>query len=261
MDELEATSRRNLERHLRYFGWLIGGLTIEKLGDRHFQITVGSHQIHVVNPNRWRRYRWGIPRQLRRLAHTYGATQFADVLAGKTALDIGANIGEFSLYASSMGAIVIAIEPDRTNLDVLKINLQGKGVRIVEKALWSETKDLTFFPAPLSADSSLIPGPSYETTYVVPAVRLDDLTAELGLGEIFFIKGDAEGAEPEVLTGARATLERTHYVALDCGMEREGADTVEASRQILSDTGFAVELLPRRRTILFGSNKRYGARS
>ena len=173
-------------------------------------------------------------------------------------LDIGANIGEFSLYARAKGAEVIAIEPDRVNLKALRKNLDGKGVRIVEKALWNETTSLPLYAVPMKADSSLIAVPHAET-YQVDAARLDDVTSELGVGEIFFVKGDAEGAESEVLSGAPATLARTRYVSLDCGPERQGQSTADWSTRILEEAGFYVELLKRRRTIVFGTNRRFAS--
>jgi FkbM family methyltransferase len=256
MNELSQTPRRKLLLHNLLFGGLTGRVTVTK-DDGHFVVTAGSEKIYLVNPDRWRRYRWGIPRQLRRLAFTYGASNYASEFAGRVVLDIGANIGEFSLYARSKGAEVIAIEPDRVNLEILKKNLAGKGIRIVEKALWKETATLTFYSAPGQADSALLPATAYDSAYEIEAVRLDDVTSELGLDEIFFIKGDAEGAEPEVLTGARSTLARTRFIAFDCGPERAGADTVDWSSKILEEAGFDVRLLDRRRTIVFGSNKRY----
>ena len=254
---LSSSSLRRLRQHNLLFGWLFGYVRIEPDGDEMCRVSVGSQNIHLVNPHRWRRYRRGIPRQLRRLARTYGATDHAKQFPGKLVLDIGANIGEFTLYARANGAQVIAIEPDRTNLKVLKKNVGIEGVRIVEKALWKETTRLPLYSAPMDADSGLIAAPTCAETYEVDAARLDDVTRELDAGEIFFIKGDAEGAEPEVLQGATATLARTHYISFDCGPERQGKSTADWSAIILEKAGFSVQLLKRRRTIVFGANKRF----
>jgi FkbM family methyltransferase len=246
-----------LRRHNLQLGWLFGFVKIEQEGD-FCRASVGPHSIYLVNPNRWRRYRRGIPRQLRRLARTYGATDHAKEFPGKTVIDIGANIGEFTLFAANHGAEVIAIEPDRENLQVLQKNVGTRPVRIVQKAVWKETTRLPLYAAPLDADSGLIAAPTATATYEVEAARLDDITKELGVGEIFFIKADAEGAEPEVLMGAPETLARTRYVSFDCGPEREGESTVAGARALLEDAGFRVELLKRRRTIVFGTNMRFG---
>jgi hypothetical protein len=52
-------------------------------------------------------------------------------------------------------------------------------------------------------------------------------------------------------------LARTHYIGFDCGPERHGTSTVDWSARILEQTGFDVQVLKRRRTIVFGANKRF----
>lgn len=259
MPSLSPSSLQRLQRHNMLFGWLFGRVQLAPISEEQCLVSVGRHSISLVNAERWRRYRRGIPRQLRRLAYTYGASDHAKKFAGKTIVDFGANIGEFTLYACANGAEVIAIEPDKTNLTVLKKNVEAKSVRIVEKALWKESTRMPLYSAPMAADSGLLAASTCTHSYEVDAVRLDDVMEELGVGEVFFIKGDAEGTEPEVLQGAVTTLSRTHYISLDCGPERHGETTVAWSKRLLEEAGFNVELLRRRRTILFGTNRRLAA--
>ena len=56
------------------------------------------------------------------------------------------------------------------------------------------------------------------------------------------IKCDAEGAEPEVLAGAVATLRKTRYVAIDCGPERGliGDRTNNEVKEILLSLDFEI---------------------
>lgn len=254
--ELSSKTLHALKRHNLLFAWWTGPVKLEKV-EKHYRVSIGDESIHIINPNRWRRYRRGITRQLLRLADTYGALSYAEFFHGKVVLDIGANIGEFSLFAHSKGAKVIAFEPDPVTLNVLYKNLGERQIRVIENALWKETTRLPLYSAPLKSDSGLIPPPQYDKILEIDAVKLDDVTADLGLHSIFFIKGDAEGAEPEVLLGATATLRRTHFIALDCGPERQGFTTIRDTTDILTDLGFTVKRLKRRRTILFGTNHRF----
>jgi FkbM family methyltransferase len=178
-------------------------------------------------------------------------------LSGATVIDIGANVGEFSRFVAKRAKMVLAVEPDRDNLPSLRQNLSGLNVRIVQKALWKEKAELEFYSAASDADSSLIKPQEYKESYRVEAVPLDDLTEEFGLGEILLIKADAEGAEPEVLDGAMRTLERTHYIAIDCGLERNGEDTFEACTRRLESAGFTVRRHRRRNDVLIGVNRRF----
>jgi hypothetical protein len=72
-------------------------------------------------------------------------------------------------------------------------------------------------------------------------VRVDDLVAEHGLAGPFVVKVDVEGAELQVLEGARATLEQTELVLLEVSFFRlvpggaELADVVAWMR----DAGFS----------------------
>lgn len=224
-----------------------------------FRLSSGGRAIYLVSLPRWRWYRWGIDTRLRDLAAQYGILGLETQFAGKTILDIGSNIGEFALFAHENGAKVIAFEPDPRHIEALNKNFAGLPIEIVAKALWNEKTTLTFYSATATADSSLIEPKAVERKLDVEAVTLDEFAAERGIGEIFLIKADAEGAEPEVLSGARETLKRARYIAIDCGPERKGADTVAESRAILESVGFNVDLLPGGRMVLFCRNTAFDA--
>lgn len=218
-----------------------------------WRVTVGKQSLHIASKKRWTLYRKGVDVRMERLARIYGATKLASEFAGKTVLDIGANAGEFALWAHERGARVVAFEPDPLAFKALVANTSDTNIATIDAAAWNENGNRPLFMDTKGASSSLIgSGDGHE----VRTRRLADVLDEAGIDEVFFLKADCEGAEPEMLEGAREALPRITYIAIDCGPEREGEDTVKACEAILRDAGFEVERMPSRRVVLFGRNKK-----
>lgn len=125
-------------------------------------------------------------------------------------LDIGANIGLYSLIAATrrLAGEVIAFEPDARSLGALQANLLINGIAdIVEvKAIALSDHDgmVRFTPDP--GTSSCRSRVSADGTVSVPCARLDTL---LSLeGKRLFFKIDIEGHELSALDGMRHVLER-----------------------------------------------------
>ncbi|MCK9549211.1 FkbM family methyltransferase [Aquamicrobium sp.] len=181
-------------------------------------------------------YRRGIKARIDKVASAYGIAQHVTLRPGDLVLDIGANIGEFSLWAAARGARVIAFEPDPTTLACLRDNVSGKVVEVEPVGLWHEPASLSFFTAPDEADGSFI-GNSGQSIQV-NALPLDAIMARRDFPAVRLIKMDAEGAEPEVLRGATETLKFTSFIAVDVGEERNGKSTLDQCQKILLSTGF-----------------------
>lgn len=140
-----------------------------------------------------------------------------DLRDGDVVVDIGANLGWYSLLAErqARGAVdVFAFEPDPDNFALLTANLALNGARrvtAVQQALSAEagTVRLHRYRDTNLGRHSVLPINDGETVEV-PAGRLDDFWASRGLGDRVprFIKIDVEGYELVALRGARAVLER-----------------------------------------------------
>lgn len=142
---------------------------------------------------------------------------------GAVFLDVGAHVGYHSLLASvrvGPAGKVIAFEPNPKTLVSLRRNLELSRATnvVVEPIACSDSEGmLTLFAGPPSntAAASLarrnaeLQGPSL-ASYRVRARRIDDVVAELGLQRVDVAKVDVEGAELQVVRGARATLARFH---------------------------------------------------
>ena len=135
-----------------------------------------------------------------------------------TVVDVGANIGYYTLLAAKRVKKVIAIEPDKECREILKINVEKnnfKNVKIIEKAagrkkekryLIRDKKNMgnsRIKPTPIS---SLDKEGGINNYNIVITNSLDNmLKNEQKIG---LIKIDVQGWEPEVILGAKKILER-----------------------------------------------------
>jgi FkbM family methyltransferase len=134
---------------------------------------------------------------------------------GDTVLDIGAHIGHHTLLAAQAvgeGGRVYAFEASPETFALLKTNIalnQCGHVEARNLAVCGRTGTINLFLASHEnrGRNSLIGGEG-RPSIAVPCIRLDDLLDEIPCATIKFIKIDVEGAEPEVLAGARALLAR-----------------------------------------------------
>jgi FkbM family methyltransferase len=202
------------------------------------QLRSRRRPLHLVSSERLLFYRQGVERRLAQVAREYGMPDHVTIKPGDAVIDVGANIGEFSLVCSEAGATVYALEPDIKAFLCLTCNVAGRSVVPLNAAAWREDSVERLHMATESADSSFVNrfGESRE----VLALRLDTLARMLRLDRVKLIKCDAEGAEPEVLAGATELLAITEYVTFDCGPEREGRSTLAECEEILTGIGFRI---------------------
>lgn len=228
----------NLKRRRRGSG--DGPIRVTAAGP-YFDVTVGGDSIRIPTLRRSQRYVNGIAAKQASLAAKYGVPEFYTPRPGDVVIDIGANVGEFSRHCALLGARVIAFEPDPAVHTCLRHNVAGLPVEPIERALWSGEQDLSFYSAFDTADSSLIkPEANIRAVATVKAVPLDSVEALRGVAEITLLKMDGEGAEPEILAGARATMPRIRRIAVDCSPERAGEDTARPVIALLEAEGYRI---------------------
>lgn len=162
-------------------------------------------------------------------------------LGGDTFIDIGANVGFFSLYASKRFKNVIAFEPTQASIDLLKNNFKMNDINnlsLHELALSDESGKSTFYENPLNqggnslekfADNQLKNSKENWAVYDVEVLRLDDLNLNENenLKEIDLIKIDVEGHEAKVLKGARKLLkEYKPMIFAEVGRSRKNHEMI-----------------------------------
>lgn len=216
-------------------------VALRRDGDAFVLETTG-HSMRVPSALIWRSYRRGWAVRQARLAAEFGLGDPFRVGPGDTVIDIGANVGDFAITAAEAGATVLAIDGDPKVFDCLRHNTAGTSAIHPECAiLWKEEGMVTFYSAPDRADSSIfLPPGEAVTQFSAQATTLDALARKHEIGEVALLKMDAEGAEPEVLQGARTVLARTRHVAIDTGPERNGEETGAACTEILQEHGFHI---------------------
>jgi FkbM family methyltransferase len=137
---------------------------------------------------------------------------------GMSAVDVGANIGFFTMLAASLvGAdgYVLAVEPNPENMGLLEASRRANGFDQVETALTAAGKrtGLLVLNTSFSNGTTSEPANSVESTLtgqLVPCFRLDDIDPKDQ--QIDCIQMDAEGAESNVISGCRETIARCRPV-------------------------------------------------
>lgn len=140
-----------------------------------------------------------------------------------TVIDVGANIGAFSVYAAKLVARgrVIAFEPASDNFELLSRNAALNGLANltpVRAAVAGKTGTLTLFRASGSGAHSTTAGRLAVTTgtETVEALSLADVFQRYGIERCNLLKLNCEGAEFEILYGAPdAILERIDRIAME----------------------------------------------
>ncbi len=145
---------------------------------------------------------------------------------GMTFIDVGANMGLFSLFASKKTGdcgTVIAIEPSNRDFYRLKVNAELNkftNIRLIKAAASSSKSRAELLVAGeehaghntlgnFSHDCS-----TFKEKQIVETCTLDELVETEKLHKVDFIKIDTEGHELFVLKGAMNTLRKFHPVLL-----------------------------------------------
>jgi FkbM family methyltransferase len=178
------------------------------------------------------------------------------VQPGMTVIDVGANVGWFTMLAASLvgpQGRVIAVEPWSENCRLLLNSIRQNGFDHVE--LWPVGLDRdagwAHFMTHVGSNGGLIPdGPEGILSgrgTVIPVFALDDLLPD-DL-PVNFVKVDVEGAEYRVIQGGQKTLERwkplvVSEFSLEMTSRVSGVDPVEYLRWFTT-RGWELHLIDR----------------
>lgn len=146
----------------------------------------------------------------------------AEIKPGAIVVDIGANIGCYSLKAAQKASCVFAFEPFPANFSALRDNIalnHADNVEIFPLAVSNKSGTAVMFIP--DDDSylgriSLHPGRGTRTTEG-ECITLDEIVRRADLDKIDVLKIDCQGAEYEILYGAASeTLGRIKQIITEC---------------------------------------------
>ena len=141
--------------------------------------------------------------------------KYYGILKKKYFLDIGANIGTTAIYVKKKyckDMHVIGFELSKENYDIFRVNCIINGVEDiwVENIGLSNANGATYYHYDINnPGGTKIQEEKGEKTRKADLWKLDDWIAEHNIkaGEIAYIWMDTEGAEPEIIEGAREILQ------------------------------------------------------
>ncbi len=139
-------------------------------------------------------------------------------------IDVGANIGVFSVLAgSAIGSRVLAFEPTplthRLLLDNIRLNAMESRVQAVQCAVGAREGMVTFTTGHGEMNHVAVEVDRNDSTTEVRVVTLDSMTAD---AQPVVLKIDVEGYETEVLAGGAACLSKESLLAVILELNKSG---------------------------------------
>ena len=155
--------------------------------------------------------------------------------APSTIVDIGANIGAFSILAATMfpAATIRAFEPERDNYTLLCRNVAAYGfqdrIEILRAAVTDDREGVSLYPCEGLSHACATPGEHCLALHGHGAERVwcDSVTladALDGLGPVDLLKVDCEGSEFEIFAGQTDTLDNVRALRMEIHDYRTPAD-------------------------------------
>jgi len=170
---------------------------------------------------------------------------------GMTFVDVGANVGYFTLMAASLVGVrgaVVAFEPSPYAFDRLARTIEGNQlpqVRAIQAALSDTSGTLQIYVPKLPGNHTptMVANDGGDPIDVATH-RLDECLVDLGIDRVDLMKIDVEGFEPNVLRGAKSYLEHGKINAILCEFNRLWLEANKSSPAQLYDdiTSYGYEL-------------------
>ena len=157
---------------------------------------------------------------------------------GDVVIDVGAQYGNYTLDACSLGARVYAFEPNPQSYEILKRNVELNrfdNCSLFNLGLWNENGEISI--------EDYAPHSGWRGKF--KTITLDRWVESNEIDRIDFIKIDTEGAELEILKGGLNTLRRFKpklIVEVHTFVKESLLSDVE---NYLKDLGYECEKIPR----------------
>jgi FkbM family methyltransferase len=137
------------------------------------------------------------------------------VKKGSVVFDVGANVGWFTLLAAKLTGgegLVVSLEPEPQNFELLSKSVEMNhfdNVRAMQLCASDNDGQVTLYLAtPIGMPGSHSMVRNFDVgSITAKASRLETIARQLGVEEIQLVKIDVEGAEPQVILGAKPLFE------------------------------------------------------
>jgi FkbM family methyltransferase len=172
--------------------------------------------------------------------------------AGMVFVDVGANVGFYSLLAASVGCRVYAFEPSPYASARLKETIrqnQIENITVIESALSEEAglKNLYVGKTGRNHTPTMVKNEG-GTPITVSVQQLDTYARKHGISRIHLMKVDVEGFELNVLRGAHELLEQGRISAILCELNdpwlKMNGSSSRQLYEMLLDFGFRAHKPP-----------------
>ncbi len=144
------------------------------------------------------------------------------LVSGATVVDLGANIGMTSLWLATQArdVRVIAVEPEESNVDLLRRNVADDRVEVVRAAVAATSGSVSLLVGSPSGhrvegDTSTAGADVAGAVQLVDAIDPDELVNRYGLERVHVLKVDIEGAEDEVFRTSWSLIDRAELVLME----------------------------------------------
>jgi len=165
-------------------------------------------------------------------------------------VDVGANLGFFSLYMKSRfaGSRIFSIEPLEENFEFLMGNIHRNrqledSLIAVNSAIASESGAITLYVPEnkgFSSGASISRKNQLDLQLQVPALSLPEFFSRYGLSGVSFLKLDCEGSEYGILYScSQEDLGRIQNLAIEVHRGTGDQENIESLTRFLVQAGFS----------------------
>ena len=157
-------------------------------------------------------------------------------------IDCGANVGDLFIFLREKinHNNYFAFEPSSLEYNALVQN--APTANNFNVALAEKDGESQLYLNIRKADSSLIEPKSFTEKLTVKTSSIDSIFKNYNLTKLRLLKLEAEGFEPEILLGAKDSIKKMDYIAIDGGYERgiKQEETFTKLTNRLIENGFSI---------------------
>lgn len=177
------------------------------------------------------------------MSRSQSLLKLAGIKKVKTIIDIGANVGFFSMLCRNLyrNANIYAVEPVSQTFGCLKNNLSiHKKNKLYNLGISNHTGRAKIkFDENNSAISSIHKNGNID----IKITTLDNLVKKNKIKEIDILKIDTENYEYQVLKGAKKVLENTKYLFIEISLEKNSNYTLSSLMSLLYSKKYNFQLI------------------